>query len=232
MYGREGHASVGTWSRALISQWTKLPMTGRSRFESRWGVIKVETPTGENIHSMHKDNSLGWATDIPSSTSGLKWLRSLGRLESFNTGIIRCHQGVSSVEESNAPSVPHGRKGDYKEHGTRNKDESSLRRDETALSSPSLSSWSTPSSRSRDERSSSSSGSNDSGLSSRSSSSSGSPSSTSEKYSNSGNVETVLGMALRTGMPPFDYFRNKQYTGLGQKPTSRTCINRLESVGQ
>nr|CAD7410805.1 unnamed protein product [Timema poppensis] len=81
---------------------------------------------------------------------------------------------------------------DYKEHGTRNKDESSLRRDETALSSPSLSSWSTPSSRSRDERSSSSSGSNDSGLSSRSSSSSGSPSSTSEKYSNSGNVETVF----------------------------------------
>nr|CAD7264201.1 unnamed protein product [Timema shepardi] len=133
-------------------------------------VLEVETPTGENIHSMHKDNSLGWATDIPSSTSGLKWLRSLGRLESFNTGIIR----------------------DYKEHGTRNKDESSLRRDETALSSPSLSSWSTPSSRSRDERSSSSSGSNDSGLSSRSSSSSGSPSSTSEKYSNSGNVETVF----------------------------------------
>nr|CAD7203809.1 unnamed protein product [Timema douglasi] len=81
---------------------------------------------------------------------------------------------------------------DYKEHGTRNKDESSLRRDETALSSPSLSSWSTPSSRSRDERSSSSSGSNDSGLSSRSSSSSGSPSSTSEKYSNSGSVETVF----------------------------------------
>nr|CAD7424722.1 unnamed protein product [Timema monikensis] len=119
-------------------------------------------------------------------------------------------KGFSSVEESNAPSVPHGRKGrpfvpfgfspsstlayqmDYKEHGTRNKDEPSLRRDETALSSPSLSSWSSPSSRSRDERSSSSSGSNDSGLSSRSSSSSGSPSSTSEKYSNSGSVETVF----------------------------------------
>ncbi|CAG2063904.1 unnamed protein product, partial [Timema podura] len=215
---------------------------------------------------------------------------------------------VSSVEESNAPSVPHGRKGyqslggrsirydlnivqnngpnetchatklpnfqlhlvmewsrnisavDYKEHGTRNKEESSLRRDETALSSPSLSSWSSPSSRSRDERSSSSSGSNDSGLSSRSSSSSGSPSSTINspdgclqiitlcrgtiqyidtsftltgyfKSPHNGSTDMsaccfraketgacigylqVLG--LRTGLPPLDYFRYKQYTGLG-----------------
>ncbi|KAJ9593386.1 hypothetical protein L9F63_015090, partial [Diploptera punctata] len=65
------------------------------------------------------------------------------------------------------PSAPNLPLRDYKEHGPRK--EESFRRDETTVSSPSLSSWSSPSSRSRDDNRSGSSSSTDSGVSSHNS---------------------------------------------------------------
>ncbi|CAG2059660.1 unnamed protein product [Timema podura] len=35
---------VTTWYKASISQWTELPMTGKSRLESRFGVLRVVFP--------------------------------------------------------------------------------------------------------------------------------------------------------------------------------------------
>ncbi|XP_069678529.1 golgin subfamily A member 4 isoform X2 [Periplaneta americana] len=89
---------------------------------------------------------------------------------------------------------------DYKEHGPR-KDQDALRRDETTVSSPSLSSWSSPSSRSRDDNRSGSSSSTDSGVSSRSWSSGASSGSRGEESSKSGSSDTVVTSRFSSGRP-------------------------------
>ncbi|PSN34391.1 hypothetical protein C0J52_15173 [Blattella germanica] len=76
-------------------------------------------------------------------------------------------------------------KRDYKEHGQRKEQDSFRRTEETTVSSPSLSSWSSPSSRSRDDTRSGSSSSTDSGVSSHSWSSSSTSSRGEDKSSDS-----------------------------------------------
>ncbi|XP_021938796.1 golgin subfamily B member 1 isoform X3 [Zootermopsis nevadensis] len=79
---------------------------------------------------------------------------------------------------------------DYKEHGYR-KDQDALKRDETTVSSPSLSTWNSVSSRSRDGNRSDSSSSTNSGVSTRNWSSGGSSGSRGEdnsKYGSSGTL--------------------------------------------